>query len=728
MDGDGKTIKGLVEMFADGEIKLPEIQRKYVWTKDKVRALIDSIYKGYPSGSILLWKADGQVETRPAAIPAANTRHAAAYLLLDGQQRLTSLLAVIRGEPVKTRAGNDVSAVPIELYFNMNHPERMAEPDDSDEDELDGGTADDHRIFHFKNAALVSSRHWISVTQLFKEGPTAVLIASGIQQNDPKHQMYLDRLNTLYNKLETYTYPVQILGKNMSYEEVADIFVRLNMQGTKLLKADLALAQVTSRWTGAMDKFTDASNECRQKGFDLDERFLIKCLVSVSTNQSKFKSIAKIPIPKLRDDWEKTKRALEFTIEFFKSSAHVETTDVLPSRAVLVPIVRLAVKNGYRFDAPTARKALRWIYAALIWGRYSGASETMLDEDLASIRDNDDPLVEMLDRIRRRSGRLKVNPEDLKGKTMQSPLFSMMYVLARESGARDWATGLALSIGAGRDFNGMHGRIFPRQADIGRQSHAVRGRRKSGRTDADIANTVFVTKHAAGIVDREPSSYMPDIINRLGEEALRAQSIPIDPTLWVATNYEDFLAWRRSAVASAINNLMESLDGPEQPPLGRDLEIIRRGESATVELKSSMLYDRDTKQKNPALKAALLKEIAAFLNTDGGIVYVGVADNCAVLGIEDDYRILGSHKDWDGWSQAFVNGLKMFGMPAAACVSHERVEINGKTIAKIAVKKSSEPAWLEQKGEPALAVRKGVVSMFLNAKDTAGYIAERFHR
>src|SRR5690606_32849229 len=97
-------VRELVDMIERGELQLPEMQRRYVWTQTKVRDLLDSLYRGYPSGIILAWKAphDAEVETRDFAVDAS-LEVEASLLLLDGQQRLTSLSAVLRGEKVKVR-------------------------------------------------------------------------------------------------------------------------------------------------------------------------------------------------------------------------------------------------------------------------------------------------------------------------------------------------------------------------------------------------------------------------------------------------------------------------------------------------------------------------------------------------------------------------------------------------------------------------------------------------
>src|SRR6201998_3161983 len=96
-------IGSLVDMYKRGELRLPEIQRYYVWQATRVRDLLDSLYRGYPSGSVLMWETDDPVPTRDFAIAQENSAFIGRKLLLDGQQRLTSLTAVLNGEPVTVR-------------------------------------------------------------------------------------------------------------------------------------------------------------------------------------------------------------------------------------------------------------------------------------------------------------------------------------------------------------------------------------------------------------------------------------------------------------------------------------------------------------------------------------------------------------------------------------------------------------------------------------------------
>ena len=127
------------------------MQRRYVWRATRVRDLLDSLYRGYPSGAILLWETDEDVPLQEFAVTQERSPFTSRRLLLDGQQRLTSLSAVIRGEPVSVRG----RVRPIELLFNLEHPDEpgvvteVNEDSDDDlvEDEADSTEDDLQRRF-----------------------------------------------------------------------------------------------------------------------------------------------------------------------------------------------------------------------------------------------------------------------------------------------------------------------------------------------------------------------------------------------------------------------------------------------------------------------------------------------------------------------------------------------------------------------------------------------------
>src|SRR5213592_4095878 len=168
------SVEELVGMIERAELRLPEMQRQYVWRSTRVRDLLDSLYRGYPSGAILLWETDEVVPLQEFAVTQQHNPYQSTRLLLDGQQRLTSLAAVIRGEPVTVRGRRR----PIELLFNLEHPERLSvvnedeDVEDLIEDEAD--STEDELLKRFERMTFVVATrkleqlpHWVKVSEVF---------------------------------------------------------------------------------------------------------------------------------------------------------------------------------------------------------------------------------------------------------------------------------------------------------------------------------------------------------------------------------------------------------------------------------------------------------------------------------------------------------------------------------------------------------------------------------
>ncbi len=178
------TVGKLVQMIEDGELRLPEMQRRYVWPATRVRDLLDSLYRGYPSGTILVWETDREMPSRDLAVSQNLSPFKGHKLLLDGQQRLTSLSAILRSEPVVVRYRRR----PIEILFNLDHPEGppaevIEVEDDAPDAEQNGTEREDEeenhpnilerlrsRTFVVASRALMADPRWVKVSEIFKEG------------------------------------------------------------------------------------------------------------------------------------------------------------------------------------------------------------------------------------------------------------------------------------------------------------------------------------------------------------------------------------------------------------------------------------------------------------------------------------------------------------------------------------------------------------------------------
>src|SRR5439155_224374 len=202
------TVGTLVRMIASGELRLPEMQRRYVWRATRVRDLLDSLYRDYPSGTILVWETDQPMPSRDAAVEQQQNPFQGHKLLLDGQQRLTSLTAVVEGKPVLVRGRKK----PIEILFNLEHPE--GPPAEASEVEDDAPGRDDEETevdeeedaptvqerlrkltFVVGSRALLADPHWVRVSDIFSPMVTDGQILRGLVKSldDPLYDKYTKR-------------------------------------------------------------------------------------------------------------------------------------------------------------------------------------------------------------------------------------------------------------------------------------------------------------------------------------------------------------------------------------------------------------------------------------------------------------------------------------------------------------------------------------------------------
>jgi len=557
-------VSELVNKVQRGELTLPEMQRRYVWPATRVRDLLDSLYRGYPSGTILVWETDEEMPTRELAVEATKmptTSHK--LLLLDGQQRVTSLSAILSGEPVRVRNRKR----PIDILFNLEHPE--GPPTDVTEIDDNGFTADvddvedeetaerdiqeemRKRTFVVASRALKNDPIWVPVSDIFKKTDSQILKSIGVSSEDERWDKYSERLQKV-KKIADYLYVMEVLEKSMSYEEVTDIFIRVNSLGIKLRGSDLALAQVTSRWKGFINLIEDFSGK-----FNADEDYIIetglpiRMLVVFATHQSRFKTIGKISKEKLEESWKTATDGLDYAINFLRENAGINNLSYLSSPFLLIPIaVYWILKKNEVLTPEEEKKLLRWFYLAHMRGHHSmGSSESILEADLGVLfrgKSLDDLIQQLLLHVKK----FNVDTDDLFGRGIRSPFFSMLYFVLKQNGAKDWWSGLKLSerhTGNAHMIQFHH--IFPK---------SLLKDRYDKKEINEIANLAFIGgKTNRQITNKEPINYLDkEVVAKRGEEALTSQLIPLDKKLWEINNYQQFLNYRRNAISDAINDFM----------------------------------------------------------------------------------------------------------------------------------------------------------------------------
>ena len=497
-----ETINALVKEIADGKLILPEIQRGYVWNRSQVRDLLDSLYRSYPIGAILVWQTDIPAPGHAVGSETLSKATGTTNFLLDGQQRLTSLLRVTRGD--------------VDIRFNI-----------------------DTESFAVADAATKKQPQlWISVTRVFKEGAVAVWMKIGNGSTES-----LERLNRL-EKLKNQSVPVLIL-KGFDYEETTDIFLRVNSKGTRLRSAELAIAQLAFRLPGFVsDEIREFEEDLDHEGWDFDIRFLMRCLTAVATGQSKYPALAQIGEDEVKSAWKRSQKAVELFLTYLRQNAGIESAVFLPSVNALVgPVAYLARHpSGKTADVDGL---LRWFLLASTWGRYGAAAETALDQDLKIIASEAAPFSLLVDRLRQVNGRLHVEAADLDDATSASPFMLTMYLACRRSGATDWWTKAALSTaGLGKSNKIELHHTFPK---------ALISEKYERKDVNELANLAFLCAEPNKLISKtEPRLYLASIEPHL----LQKQFVPLDPALWEIDAFPEFLSQRRALISAGINELL----------------------------------------------------------------------------------------------------------------------------------------------------------------------------
>jgi hypothetical protein len=365
---------------------------------------------------------------------------------------------------------------------------------------------------------------------------------------DPKYKKYSQRLAQLRG-IKKYVYRMDVLERKLTYDEVTEIFVRVNSLGAKLRSSDLALAQMTAKWRGSLATFQEFQTKCAALGFDLELGLHLKNMVAFATGQSRFLTVGRLSLDTLQEGWKQACAGMEFAINFVKSNAGITSPVLLSSPFILIALGYYGHQRNYKIP-PEEGKLLRyWLLVANAKGRFSrGSSETILDQDLAIARDGGS-VNDLIERLRQQAGRLDVTPEELEGRNVRSALFKTMFLAFREAGAKDWTSNLAIAVdhsGAQHKIQFHH--IFPKDSLKGTYSQ---------REVDDIANLAFISGDTNRRISKTQfRDYLPEFVERIGADQFATQCIPLDEPLREIDVYKSFLAARRGEIAKRLNEYL----------------------------------------------------------------------------------------------------------------------------------------------------------------------------
>lgn len=697
-------IRELMDGIRNLDMVMPEFQREYVWTREQAKQIMVSLYLGYPTGSLLFWKTNNPPEIKNAAIPVEKI--GTTLVILDGQQRLTTLYLLTRGEIPPYYREDDIKTDPRNLYFDLE-------------------TGD---FQYYQATRMRNNPTWIAVTDCFTSSlinPFELAKQKLVTGQDPFElaQRYNDKLNQLRNILER-DYLIQIVPSSASIDDAIDVFDRVNSLGTKLTDADLALTHITGKWPQARQVMKNKIQELESKRFAFDLTFMVRGLVGVIHGRALFETVHKTGGIELKEGWQQLTRILDYLVTILPGHAHVHSTDDLNTTNVLVPVVVYLARHSGKFENDREmRSFIHWMYAASTWARYSSQTDQKLDHDISIIQQGETPWKELVDAIIEQRGRIEVKPSDLEGRIVQHPLYRMTYVMAKAKGAIDWFNGSPLDATHGASYAIHSHHIFPSSllysaGGYDRENHLHK------KIVNEIANRAFLTGESnISLSNTEPARYLPEI-ERKYPGALAKQFVPLDSSLWELDRFEDFLAARRRLIATAINERMEEYLSDLEPPKAQTLEeLIGAGESPVLEFKSSLRWDLQTQQVNTGLQKVVAKTVAGLMNFEGGTLLIGVADDGTVVGIESDLKTI-KRGDRDGFEQQLRQVLVDYvGAEFSQYVQVLFKEHEGVVVCSVRVEPSPKPVYLTDKGHKEFYIRAGNTTRPLDVQATHDYIS-----
>lgn len=732
----------LVKYIGLGEIGLPDIQRPFVWKNAKARDLFDSMYKGYPVGYLLLWQNALIPGTR--AIGSESKQKPPRLVIVDGQQRLTSLYAVVKSVPVLRE---NFESERIQIAFNpLEEKFEVA----------------DAAIRRDKAFIPDISVLWSDKTDLFEVVDGYLEGLGDISDEDRK------RVRKAISKLQglmSFPFTALELAGDIDEEAVSDVFVRINSKGTPLNQADFILTLMSVFWDEGRTQLERFCREARKPSKGEASPFnhfiepspdqLLRVGVGVAFKRARLQYVYSILRGKdlETEKFSEERRVQQFDLlknaqeralnlqywhDFmncirqagFRSGKMISSQNNLLFSYILYLIGRTEYKVP-EFDL--RRTIARWFFMSSVTGRFTSSPESAMEFDLAGLRDVDstDGFVYALNQIcditiTKDFWSVSL-PNDLATSSPRSPSLFAYHAALVLLDARALFSKLRVSelldpaIQANRSAVERH-HLFPKGY-----------LRTLGITETrdtnQIANYAWVEwGDNTRISDRTPTDYLPELKARFSQSMLnRMYQHHALPDNWEQLEYRQFLEKRRELMAQVIAEGYATLTAAdnEEDASAPDFvlsQILMNGESEAVEFKSTLRTNLHTGSKDPRMELAVLKTLAGFLNTNGGTLIVGISDDGSPVGIEID-----GFPNEDKMALHLVNIIKSrMGIHAMTNLHAHFDDHDAYRVMVVKCRRAPSAVFVVDGDSERFYIRTGPSTAELSASQTQEYIRQRF--
>ncbi|MBF0268703.1 MAG: DUF262 domain-containing protein [Alphaproteobacteria bacterium] len=737
------TLGTLMDAIELGDVGLPDIQRPFVWKNTSVRDLFDSMYRGFPVGYFLFWETGVQGGAR--TIGTNSSQMVPSKLIVDGQQRLTSLYAVIKGVKV---IRENYQAETIEIAFN---------PLEECFEVADAATRQDKA--YISNISIF----WSKDADLFEIADSYLAGLRSVRHLLPEEIKKLRNSISRLRNLLSFPFTVLQLSATASEEEVSEIFVRINSKGKKLNQSDFILTLMSVFWDegrSELEKFCQAARQPEISKatpfnyfFRPDPDQLLRVSIGVAFRRARLANVYSILRGKdletgitsdtrreqqfnLLKDAQKRVLNLQYWHDFMKCliRAGYRSEQIISSQTVLIfaYMLYLIGRTEFKVDEHELRRVIsQWLFMSCLTGRYTSSPESQMEFDIARLR----PIVDASEFINTLRGVCAsvltadfwaiTLPMELATAAARSPSMFAYFASLNVLNARVLFSDHTVpdlmdpSAIAYRSPLERH-HLFPKAY---LQSQNITDMREINQ----IANfTLIEWGDNLKISDLPPKEYVPLLSTRFAHPTLdRMMHWHALPFGWESMNYGEFLRKRRESMARIICEAYDVLSGDATAEKTQALpldEIIAEGESGTTEFKSTLRVNLHTGEKDARMELAVLKTIAAFVNGNGGTLVVGVSDEGSPVGIEVD-----GFPNEDKMALHLVNLLNDRIGPQHSMFIHPRFDdYEGARVLVVECRPGRAPIFVKDGAQERFFVRNSAATAELSASQTQEYIKNRF--
>lgn len=739
------TLGTLMDSIQMGSIGLPDIQRPFVWKNAKVRNLFDSIYRGFPVGYFLLW--ENGIEGGSKSIGTDGKQKTPSLLIVDGQQRLTSLYAVTRGVPV---VREDYQSEKIEIAFN---------PLLEKFEVLDAAIKRDPAFI--PNISVI----WSKETDLFDLVDSYLDALAQARDISPDERKRIRKAFSKLQNLLSFPFTTLALSAGIDEEQVAEIFVRINSEGKKLNQADFILTLMSVFWDQGRTQLEDFCRQARTPSngpssfnyfIEPDPDQLLRVSVGLGFRRARLQYVYSILRGKDLETgaFSTERREAQFAIlknaqarvldltywhDFLKAimQAGFRSGRIISSQnnIVFAYILYLLGRTEYKVDEFKLRQLIaRWFFMTALTGRYSSSPESKMEFDLARLRGVQDPasFVSVIEEI---CNATLTNdywaitlPNDLATAAASSPsMFAFFAALtlhdARVLFSKHKVTELLDPSTKSKKSALERHHLFPKE-------HLKKIGIADPRETNQIANFTLVEWGDNGEISGDsPTDYVPALAQRFkGAELAQMYAWHALPEGWENMGYHEFLKKRRELMAASIRDAYQKLAGGEPTDSKASAltveQLVQAHEGTSIEFKSTLRMNLHTGEKDGKMELAVLKTIAAFLNMNGGTLVIGVSDDGEPVGISAD-----KFPNEDNMDLHLVNIIKdRIGATSMLYISPRFDDYQDARVMVIDCQPSKTPVFVKDGGVERFYVRTGAATSELPPSQTQQFIKQRFEQ